>query len=109
MVSPVVRRKRLAAELRAIREDSGRAADRVARALRWSPSKITRYELARTGLKSSEITRLLDYYGITGDRRVQLLQLADEAAGKGWWEFSGHPLSPDFQLYIGYEDEASEI
>lgn len=47
-VSPVGLRARLAAELRDIREASGRSGDSVAAALRWSPSKISRYERART-------------------------------------------------------------
>jgi transcriptional regulator with XRE-family HTH domain len=66
IASPVVRRRRLAAELRAIRERAGESCDQVARALRWSPSKITRYELARTGLRPRDVVTLLDHYGIAG-------------------------------------------
>ena len=84
--SPAVRRRRLAAELREIREGKGKSGDAVAAALRWSPSKISRYELARTGLKPGEVARLLDYYEISGPRRAQLLALAEDAAQKGWWE-----------------------
>src|SRR6266705_4979364 len=40
--SPTVRRRRLAAELRGIREDKGKSGDAVAAALKWSPSKISR-------------------------------------------------------------------
>ena len=47
--SPTVRRRRLAAELRGIRESKGKSGDAVAAALKWSPSKISRYERARTG------------------------------------------------------------
>jgi transcriptional regulator with XRE-family HTH domain len=107
--SPTVRRRRLAAELRAIRESSGRSADRVAAALNWSPSKISRYELARTGLKPHEVEKLLDYYGIGGSRRAYLLQLANDAAQKGWWEDFADEILPDYQQYIGLEHEASSI
>jgi transcriptional regulator with XRE-family HTH domain len=109
MASPVVRRRRLAAQLRAIRESQGRTADRVARTLGWSPSKLTRYELARTGLRVPDVARLLDYYQVTGDSRDHLLQLAREAVGKGWWEESGAELPADVHHYIGLEDEASAI
>ena len=71
--SPTVRRRRLAAELRGIRESKGKSGDAVAAALKWSPSKISRYERARTGLKPREVARLLDYYQITGSRRALLL------------------------------------
>ena len=84
--SPTVRRRRLAAELREIRESKGKSGDAVAAALKWSPSKISRYELARTGLKPREVERLLDYYEITGSRRTLLLELAEDATHKGWWE-----------------------
>src|SRR6266704_1418134 len=107
--SPTVRRRRLAAELRAIRESKGKSGDTVAAALRWSPSKISRYELARTGLKLQEVEKLLDYYGVTGSRRAVLLALAKDAAQKGWWEEYSDSLSADYQQFIGLEHEASSI
>src|SRR6266436_7541992 len=91
--SPTVRRRRLAAELRGIREHKGKSGDAVAAALRWSPSKISRYERARTGLQPREVRRLLDYYEITGSRRALLLELAEDAAQKGWWEEFSDSLS----------------
>jgi transcriptional regulator with XRE-family HTH domain len=107
--SPTVRRRRLAAELRAIRESTGRSGDAVAAALRWSPSKISRYERARTGLRPAEVQRLLDYYKITGPRRALLLALAEDAAQKGWWEEYGDSLSEEYQQFIGLEHEATSI
>jgi len=107
--SPTVRRRRLAAELRGIRESRGKSGDAVAAALKWSPSKISRYELARTGLKPREVERLLDYYEITGPRRALLLSLAEDAARKGWWEEFSDVLSADYQQFIGLEHEASSI
>jgi len=107
--SPTVRRRRLAAELRAIRETRGKSGDVVAAALRWSPSKISRYELARTGLKPREVEKLLDYYGITGSRRALLLTLAEDAAQKGWWEDYTDFLSHDYQQFIGLEHEATSM
>src|SRR5438105_1733696 len=105
--SPTVRRRRLAAELRGIRESKGKSGDAVAAALRWSPSKISRYERAKTGLQPREVERLLDYYEITGSRRDLLLTLAEDAAQKGWWEDYADSLSADYQQFIGLEDEAS--
>lgn len=107
--SPAVRRRRLAAELRAIRESTGKSGDRVAAALRWSPSKISRYELARTGLKVRDVEQLLDYYKVGDPRRALLLALAEDAAQKGWWEEHADKLSADYRQFIGYEHEASSI
>ena len=107
--SPAVRRRRLAAELREIRESRGKSGEAVAAALKWSPSKISRYERARTGLRPREVERLLDYYGITGPRRAHLLALAEDAAQKGWWEEFGDSLSEDYRQFIGLEHEAASI
>jgi transcriptional regulator with XRE-family HTH domain len=107
--SPTVRRRRLAAELREIRESKGKSGDAVAHALKWSPSKISRYERARTGLQPKEVQRLLDYYEITGSRRELLLALAEDATQKGWWEEYGDNLSEDYQEFIGLEHEAASI
>ncbi|HTS99416.1 MAG TPA: helix-turn-helix transcriptional regulator [Streptosporangiaceae bacterium] len=107
--SPTVRRRRLAAELREIRESKGKSGDTVAAALKWSPSKISRYERARTGLQPREVERLLDYYGITGSRRTLLLSLAEDASHKGWWEEFADLLSTDYRQFIGLEHEASAI
>ncbi|HUD39409.1 MAG TPA: helix-turn-helix transcriptional regulator [Streptosporangiaceae bacterium] len=107
--SPTVRRRRLAAELRSIRESKGKSGDVVAAALKWSPSKISRYELARTGLKLREVEKLLDYYEISGSRRESLLELAKDASQKGWWEEFTDFLSADYQQFIGLEHEATSI
>jgi transcriptional regulator with XRE-family HTH domain len=107
--SPTVRRRRLAAELRGIRESKGKSGDAVAAALNWSPSKVSRYERARTGLQPREVERLLDYYQVTGPRRDLLLGLAEDAAQKGWWEEFGDSLSDDYKQFIGLEHEATSI
>ena len=107
--SPTVRRRRLAAELREIRESKGKSGDAVAAALKWSPSKISRYERARTGLRPREVERLLDYYEITGPRRALLLGLAEDAAQKGWWEEFTDSLSEDYKQFIGLEHEATSM
>jgi transcriptional regulator with XRE-family HTH domain len=107
--SPTVRRRRLAAELRQLREAKGRSGESVANALRWSPSKISRYERAKTGLRPREVERLLDYYGVAGARRQMLLALAEDATQKGWWEEFADSLPEDYQQFIGLEHEATSV
>ena len=53
--------------------------------------------------------RLLDYYQITGPRRALLLELAEDAAQKGWWEEFADSLSDDYKQFIGLEHEAATI
>ena len=81
--SPTVRRRRLAAELPALRENANRSGNVVTTALGWSPSRISRYERAKTGLRPKEVERLLDYYKVRGDKHAALLALAEDASQKG--------------------------
>jgi transcriptional regulator with XRE-family HTH domain len=106
--SPTVRRRRLAAELRAIRERRGENLQTVATGLGWSTSKLSRYELG-SGLKPAEVASLIDHYQVTGDLREHLLGLAQEASRKGWWEEYSDVSSPEYREFIGLEAEASSI
>lgn len=104
---PTVGQRRLAAELRRLREESGRTAEAVAQVLGWSKAKVSRYELARSLLKPSEVERLLDVYEVRGEHREQLLDLAEEAAKRGWWEAYSDVLTPEHLAFIALEDEAT--
>ena len=103
--APTVRQRRLGAELRRLR--AGRTGDEVAEALGWSPSKVSRYELARTAPNVTEVGKLLDYYGVTGSHREQVLALARDATQKGWWEAYSDALPEELTALIALEDEAS--
>jgi transcriptional regulator with XRE-family HTH domain len=107
--SPTVRRRRLAAELRRLRASTDKTAEDVGQVLGWSKAKISRYELAQGGLKPADVARLLDFYGVQGSHREQLLALAEEATHKGWWEAYGDVLSEGHSEYIGLEAEATSI
>jgi transcriptional regulator with XRE-family HTH domain len=106
-VSPEVRRRRLAAELRRLRSESRLKTTEVARHLGWSPSKVSRYELARTGLKPDDVREILTFYGVDTQRQNELLALAEEASEKGWWEDFSDLLADDQISLIGLEDEAT--
>jgi transcriptional regulator with XRE-family HTH domain len=104
--SPLVPRRRLAAELARLRKDSGLTGAQVARQLSWSTSKISRYELARTGLKPEDVDDLLDLYGVAGQAKEELMVLATEAAKRGWWEAYSDVLPEELAELIGLETEA---
>ncbi len=54
----------------------------------------------------SDIKKLLALYGIGGRDADELLALAKEAAGKGWWETYSPTLPPEYSALIGMEAEA---
>jgi transcriptional regulator with XRE-family HTH domain len=105
--SPTVRRRRLAAELRRLR--GARTGGVVAKALGWSPAKISRYELGQTNFPLEEIERLLDFYGVTEPRRSELLALAADANGRGWWQDYADVLPAGYMELIGLEAEAAAV
>jgi transcriptional regulator with XRE-family HTH domain len=107
--SPTVRRRRLAAELRRLREESGQTGEAVAEILGWSKAKVSRYELARSGLKPADVARLLDVYDVQAKRRQQLLTLAEEATQVGWWEAYSDVLTEEHLAFIGLEAEATSV
>jgi hypothetical protein len=103
--SPTVRRRRLAAELRRLR--GARTGTTVAKALGWSPAKVSRYELGQGTFPLEEIEKLLDYYSVPEPRRTQLLDLAAEANERAWWYEYADVLSPPYMELIGLEAEAA--
>jgi transcriptional regulator with XRE-family HTH domain len=107
--SPAVRRRRLAAELRRLRLNTGKTADDVGKALGWSKAKVSRYELAQSGLKPADVARLLEVYGVQSSQREQLLALAEEATYKGWWEAYADILTEGHLAFIGLEAEATSV
>src|SRR5580693_7489896 len=107
--SPPVRRRRLAAELRRLRTGTGKTAEEVGKALGFSKAKISRYEISQGGLKPGDVARLLEFYGVQGNQREQLLALAEEATQKGWWEAYSDVLTEGHLAFIGLEAEATSI
>jgi transcriptional regulator with XRE-family HTH domain len=107
--SATVRNRRLAAELRRLRETADLTGDEVAERLGWSASKVSRLENARQAPRFGDVKRLLDLYGLDGVHRDQLLQLARDAVRKGWWEAFSDALPDQYSSYIGLEIEAEEI
>ncbi len=107
--SATVRNRRLAAELRRLREAADLTGDEVAEQLGWSASKVSRLENARQAPRFTDVKRLLELYDIQGAQRDQLLQLARDAVRKGWWEAFSDALPDQYASYIGLEIEAEAI
>lgn len=107
--SPTVRRRRLAAELRRLRERAGFTGDEVADRLGWSASKISRIELHRIGIKQADLLRLLDLYGVADVHREGLVALADEASRTGRLEAVAASLPGEYAAFLYAESEAESV
>jgi len=102
--SPTVRRRRLAAELRRLR--GKRTGSEVSRGIGWSPTKISRAESGHESIPPSEVEKLLDFYGVEDPLRGRLLELAEDAVQRGWWEDYADALTAQYLEFIGLEAEA---
>jgi hypothetical protein len=70
---------------------------------------VTRIESAQSAPRLAGTARMLEFYGITGQRRDVLMALCAEARKRGWWhQFSG-AIPALFEVYVGLEGEVSEI
>jgi transcriptional regulator with XRE-family HTH domain len=109
MTSPFVRRRRLAAELRALREERGMTADRLARLIHQSRMKISKLENAHIRPDLAEIMKILDVLGVTGDKWHEIVRIARDAAERGWWDAYGDAMGDRQRLYADIESGAKTI
>ncbi|MFC5147622.1 helix-turn-helix domain-containing protein [Streptomyces aureoversilis] len=107
--SPTARRRRLAIELKKLREDHGLTCNEVGAALHWSGSKVNRLETGSGRVQPSDIDALCRFYGTTDELREFLMQLAKDSKLRGWWHAHGAAVPPWFSVYIGLEQGASSL
>jgi transcriptional regulator with XRE-family HTH domain len=106
--SPSVRGRQLARELRLLRAADGRTGEEIGALLQWSSAKISRIETARTAITTTDLRKLLDVYGVTGDPAEKLLVLARTANVRGWWD-AYSDFDYNYTTLIGLEAEAVSL
>jgi len=74
--------RRLAAELRRLRERAGLTGEEASQRLGWSGSKLSRIERHQIGVKQADLRKLLTLYGVDEGYRDELLALARESKQK---------------------------
>jgi transcriptional regulator with XRE-family HTH domain len=104
-----VRHRRLAAELRRLRDRAGLTGEQVASELGWSVSKVSRLEHGRISFKSEEVESLLTLYDVPPEQRAELLSLARETRRKSWLETESASLPSRFATHVSMEAEARII
>ncbi|MBG0827296.1 helix-turn-helix domain-containing protein [Planomonospora sp. ID67723] len=105
--SPTVRRLRLGQELRRWRERRDLSGEEVATKLKWSASKVSRIENAKTMPRRSDVEALAKLYEVGEAREQELLGLHQDAARKGWWEDYSDTLPQEYTTLLGLEVEAT--
>ncbi len=109
MISPYVRRRRLAVELIRLREDHGYSADKLAKAIGVARQRISRVENGHVRPDLDEIMRILDVLNVGEKRWAQIMTIAREAQERGWWEKFTDEMGPRQALYANLEAGARSI
>lgn len=103
---PTIGGRQLARELRHLREQAGMTGEQAAKALDWEQSKVSRMETGKMRITSGEVMELCEAYGVDGDERGRLVQLARDARKKGWWHEYSDYVKKGFIDYLAFESEA---
>ncbi|MEU8755086.1 helix-turn-helix domain-containing protein [Streptomyces chartreusis] len=107
---PAVRRRKLGAELRALRTGAGLTSGEAARLAGWHQSKVSRIETGASGVKPADVRLLLDVYDVEDAQLRELLLVlagSDEGGGRHhWWHAYRGVLPPTYRDFISLESQA---
>lgn len=107
MISPYVRRLRLATELRSLRTQAGLTHAQLSKRSGEPPVQISRLENGHS-VDQASVMKILDALGVTGDQWTHIMTIAREAGEKGWWE-STKGMGDRQALYANLEAGATTI
>ena len=109
-VGPAIRRRRLGADLRQLRERRSLRLEEVADELGVAASTLSRIETGKSPTRTSYLAFMLDLYGVADPaRRRVLMDMAREGQRKGWWVAFDDVLASGAAAYLGLEAEASGL
>jgi transcriptional regulator with XRE-family HTH domain len=86
MISPYVRRHRLAAELIRLREEHGYSTQRLAKAIGIPRQRISQLQNGHLRPDLDEVMRILAVFQVGERRWEQIMTIARDAQERGWWE-----------------------
>lgn len=115
MISPYVRRLRLAQELVRLREDRGWTiallVANVESTLRMSSTKVSYLENASRRPDPTDVMGLLKAFGVdaTPERWAAIMRIAEDASDRGWWASSAKQMGQRQALYANLEAGAATI
>ncbi|MFG2343184.1 helix-turn-helix domain-containing protein [Streptomyces phaeochromogenes] len=107
---PAVRRRKLGAELRALRARAGLKSGEAARLVGWHQSKVSRIETGRSGVKPADVELLLDAYEVRDAELRELLVVlagSDDGGRHHWWHAYRGLLPSTYSDFISLESQAS--
>jgi transcriptional regulator with XRE-family HTH domain len=106
--APTLRLRRLAAELRRLRGDSGLTRDDVSERTGIDPATLYRIETAKAKPQLRTLRALADLYGVPESGREELLELTRQSSDQTWLQQFADLPQP-YAAYIAFESEARTL
>ncbi|MFI6932055.1 helix-turn-helix domain-containing protein [Streptomyces sp. NPDC050287] len=110
--APTLLKMLVGVQLAGFREDADLTQEQAARALRFSPAKLSRIESGkgRRPPTESDVRALLELYGTDDYEASMLLKLLRRAGEPGWWQRYDKRLMPEwFDRLVGLQEAAAAI
>jgi transcriptional regulator with XRE-family HTH domain len=104
-----VRLRRLAAELRSLRQISGLTREEVVERTGINVATLYRIEHSRVRPQTRTLQTLLDLYHVDQEQQAALIALLREARQRGWLHAYQSELPEHYTTYIGFEGEAHSV
>jgi transcriptional regulator with XRE-family HTH domain len=109
MISPFVRRRRLAMELNRLREGKELTAGRLAQDIGVPRQRISRLLNAHVPPDLDDVRRVLARLGVVEPEWTTLMDIARQAQERGWWEKWADEMGPRQALTADLEAGAAMI
>lgn len=108
--SPPVWRRRIATEMKRLRQSSGKSQANVAEYLGCAVPKISLMESGQRLIREDDLNKLFDLYEVGSTDRDYYLTAAKKARLKGWWErnYPEEVINEPFKKFIGLEQGAHQ-
>ncbi|MFE9751581.1 helix-turn-helix domain-containing protein [Saccharothrix saharensis] len=104
--TPTIRLRRLAGQLRRLREGTGLRREDVEERTGLHATTLYRIETARSRPQYRTFDMLLKLYGVPAEEQVRLKALYKQSAGEGWIQPWHEELPEGYTAYISFEREA---
>lgn len=107
---PIIPRRRLAEELKALRAADGRSLDEIAGELMISTSKLSRLETGQGSPQARDVRDLIRVYQVDTRAADRMMRWVTAARKQGWWSdytFTSKGFAADLDMHVEYESEAS--
>ncbi|WP_067475578.1 helix-turn-helix domain-containing protein [Actinomadura hibisca] len=101
--------RRLAREMRRLRDQAGKKREESAAAAGIAPATLSRIEAGTHKPKSANILALCLFYGLPVEEAHRYSDLARQTKEPGWWHRYSDALPKGFEILVGLEDEAVEM